>query len=188
MLCLRIGRRENPWKMAASRTHDIRHAPCEARAMYELRLPVQAPFVTLQTALTRTLDAAAAYRHASRLSESALLAGFCQDFADQRTEQADRIANLIEESGEVPDYGFSGEANFQQLWMTLVSRRFPTFSEGLPRECERCDRRLERVLLRLVNDGHPHRHELGEILREVRSGMSRLHELRDPHALLPAMS
>jgi len=156
--------------------------------MYELRLPTQAPFVTLQTALTRTLDAAIAYQHASRLSQSRLLADVCQEFADQRNSQADRIADLIDENGAVPDYGFSGEANFQQLWMTLVSRRFPTFREGLPRECERCDRRLERVLLRLVNDAQPHRHELGEILRDVRTGLTRLHELRDPHALLPAMS
>jgi hypothetical protein len=157
-------------------------------AMYELRLPTQAPFVTLQTALTRTLDAAAAYRHASQLSESRLLAEACHAFADQRNEQADRIAGLIDENGDVPNYGFSGEANFQQLWMTLVSRRFPTFREGLPRECERCDRRLERVLLRLINEPQPHRHELGEILRDVRTGLNRLHELRDPHALLPAMS
>jgi hypothetical protein len=156
--------------------------------MYELRLPTQAPFVTLQTALTRTLDAAIAYRHASRLSESRLLAEVCREFADQRNAQADRIADLIDESGDTPNYGFSGEANFQQLWMTLVSRRFPTFREGLPRECERCDRRLERVLLRLVNDAQPHRHELGEILRDVRTGLNRLHELRDPHGLLPAMS
>jgi bacterioferritin (cytochrome b1) len=156
--------------------------------MYELRLPTQAPFVTLQTALTRTLDAAVAYHHASRLSESRLLAEACETFADQRNEQADRIADLIAENGGAPDFGFSGEANFQQLWMTLVSRRFPTFREGLPRECERCDRRLERVLLRLVNDTHVHRHELGEILRDVRTGLNRLHSLRDPHALLPAMS
>lgn len=156
--------------------------------MYELRLPTQAPFVTLQTALTRTLDAAIAYRHASRLSESKLLANACQAFADERTDHADRIAAMIDDGGGVPDYGFSGEAGFQQLWMTLVSRRFPTFREGLPRECERCDRRLERVLLRLVNDAEPHRHDLGEILRDVRSGLARLHELRDSHVLLPAMS
>jgi hypothetical protein len=156
--------------------------------MYELRLPTQAPVVTLQTALTRTLDAAIAYRHASRLSESHLLAEVCLAFANERSEQADQIAALIKESGGVPDYGFSGEANFQQLWMTLVNRRFPTFSEGLPRECERCDRRLERVLLRLVNDSEAHRHEVGAILRDVRTGLARLHALRDPHALLPAMS
>lgn len=156
--------------------------------MYELRLPTQAPFVTLQTALTRTLDAAVAYRHASRLSDSRLLANVCQTFADERNEQADRIAGLIDENGGVPDYGFSGEADFQQLWMTLVSRRFPTFLEGLPRECERCDRRLERVLLRLVNEAEPHRHELGEILRDVRASLNRLHDLRDPHVLLPAIS
>ncbi|MEK7953421.1 hypothetical protein [Luteolibacter soli] len=156
--------------------------------MYELRLPTQAPFVTLQTALTRTLDAAIAYRHASRLSESRLLAKVCQTFADERNEQADRIAGLIDENGDVPDFGFSGEADFQQLWMTLVNRRFPTFLEGLPRECERCDLRLERVLLRLVNEGAPHRHQLGEILRDVRTGLARLHELRDPHVVLPAFS
>ena len=156
--------------------------------MYELRLPTQAPIVTLQTALTRTLDAAIAYRHASRLSESHLLAEACLNFANERTEQADQIAGLIDENGDVPDYGFSGEANFQQLWMTLVNRRFPTFSEGLPRECERSDRRLERVLLRLVNDNNAHRHEIGTNLRDVRTGLARPHELRDPHVLLPAMS
>ena len=160
----------------------------ECSAMYELRLPTQAPFVTLQTALTRTLDAAVAYRHAARLSESRLLAKVCQTLADERSEQADRIAALIDESGGVPDFGFSGEAGFQQLWMTLVNRRFPTFREGLPRECERCDRRLERVLLPLVNDAEPHRHELGEILRDVRTGLARLHELRDPHWMQPAFS
>lgn len=155
--------------------------------MYELRLPTQAPFVTLQTALTRTLDAAVAYRHAAGLSESRLLANVCRSFSEERVEQADRIAEMIDDSGGIPDFGYSREANFQQLWMTLVSRRFPTFREGLPRECERCDRRLERVLLRLVNEAGPHRHEIGEILRDVRSGMTRLHELRDPRSLVPVL-
>jgi hypothetical protein len=155
--------------------------------MYELRLPTQAPHVNLQTALTRTLDAAAAYRHTERLSESRLLAKVCRQFAEERDSHADRLAAMIGDSGGRPDFGPSGEAGFQRLWMTLVSRRFPTFREGLPRECERCDRRLERVLLRLVNGSDGHRHELGEILHEVRTGLARLHELRDPKALVPVL-
>ncbi|MCW1922476.1 hypothetical protein OKA05_07910 [Luteolibacter arcticus] len=156
--------------------------------MYELRLPTQAPFVTLQTALTRTLDAAVAYGHAARLSESRLLARVCQNLTRERTEHADRIAAIIDAQGDIPDFGVSGEAGFQQLWMTLVSRRFPTFSEGLPRECERCDRRVERVLVRLVDEGAPYAYALGEILRDVRSGLARLHELREPQGALPALS
>jgi hypothetical protein len=158
--------------------------------MNELRLPAQASSVTLQTALTRTLDAASAYVHAAGLSESRLLEQCCRHLAAERHGHAERIAGLIERSGGTPDFGPSREAGFQQLWMTLVNRRFPTFREGLPRECERCDRRLERVLLRLWNSpatGEDTRRELGEILREVRGGLVRLHELRDPHGLVPAI-
>jgi hypothetical protein len=156
--------------------------------MSELRLPTQASAVTLQTALTRTLDAASAYVHAAGLSESRLLEKCCGELAAERHDQADRIASLIERNGGAPDFGPSREAGFQQLWMTLVNRRFPTFREGLPRECERCDRRLERVLLRLWNSpatDEATRHDLGEILRDVRDGIARLHELRDPHGRLP---
>lgn len=158
--------------------------------MNELRLPAQASSVTLQTALTRTLDAVAAYLHAAGISESRLLENTCRNLAAERNAQADRLAGLIAQSGETPDFGFSREAGFQQIWMTLVSRRFPTFREGLPRECERCDRRIERVLLRLWNDRGSEaalRHELGEILRDVRAGLARLHDLRDPQVLLPSL-
>jgi hypothetical protein len=154
--------------------------------MNELRLPTQASSVSLQSALTRTLDAVCSYHHAATISESRLLTQLCQRFVAERNAQADRIAGLIERTGGTADFGFSRDAGFQQIWMTLVSRRFPTFREGIPRECERSDRRLERVLMRLWNDpssdGHL-RHELGEILREVRSGLARLHELREPQGL-----
>jgi hypothetical protein len=159
----------------------------EGGIMNELRLPTQATSVTLQTALTRTLDAASAYLHAAGLSESSLLASCCRELAAERHDQAGRIAALIERDGGTADFGPSPEAGFQQLWMTLVNRRFPTFREGLPRECERCDLRLERVLLRLWNATADRgtRHALGAILREVRGSLARLHELRDSSGALP---
>lgn len=156
--------------------------------MNELRLPTQASSVSLQTALTRTLDSVCSYQQAMSISESDMLAKLCRELAAERNAQADRIATLIRTGGGTPDFGFSREAGFQQIWMCLVNRRFPTFREGLPRECERSDRRLERVLLRLWNDpatDEDLRHEVGELLREVRGGMSRLHHLRDPHGAIP---
>jgi len=157
--------------------------------MNELRLPAQASSVSLQTALTRTLDAVCAYHQAVSISESSLLAKLCRELAAERNVQADRIADLIGRNGGTPDFGFSREAGFQQIWMCLVNRRFPTFREGLPRECERSDRRLERVLLRLWNDPSTNeelRAELGELLRDVRGGLERLRELREPRGLAPA--
>lgn len=156
--------------------------------MNELRLPTQASSVSLQTALTRTLDAVCAYQQASSISESGLLSNLCKEFAATRNAQADRIAELMAETGETADFGFSREAGFQQIWMCLVNRRFPTFREGLPRECERSDRRLERVLLRLWNDpstGEDLRDELGGLLREVRGGLSRLQQLQSPQGPVP---
>ena len=158
--------------------------------MNELRLPAQASSVTLQTALTRTLDAVSAYLHAASISESHILTQVCNELAIERNAQADRIAAWIEDSGEKADFGFSREAGFQQIWMSLVSRRFPTFREGLPRECERSDRRLERVLLRLWNDpetGEMLRLNLGDLLREVRDGIERLDRLREPGPLVPSL-
>ena len=154
--------------------------------MNELRLPAQASSVSLQTALTRTLDAVAAYLHAASISESRILIQVCNDLAIERNLQADRIAGWIEREGGEPDFGFSREAGFQQIWMSLVSRRFPTFREGLPRECERSDRRLERVLLRLWNDPDTDeelRQDLGSLLRDVRAGIERLERLRAPGVL-----
>ena len=151
--------------------------------MNELRLPTQASSVSLQTALTRTLDSVCAYQQAASISESGLLSSLCKEFATMRNSQADKIAGWMGHCGVTPDFGFSREAGFQQIWMCLVNRRFPTFREGLPRECERSDRRLERVLLRLWNDPSTDgklRHELGDLLREVRGGLARLHQLRDP--------
>lgn len=156
--------------------------------MNELRLPTQASSVSFQTALTRTLDSVCAYQQALQISESGLLARLCRELASERNKHADRIAELIKKSGSEPDFGFSREAGFQQIWMCLVNRRFPTFQEGLPRECERSDRRLERVLLRLWNDPETNdslRGELGELLREVRSGLERLQHLRNPEVLVP---
>jgi hypothetical protein len=156
--------------------------------MNELRLPTQASSVSLQTVLTRTLDAVCAYQQAASISESDLLSTLCKEFASARNAQADKVAALMARSGQTPDFGFSREAGFQQIWMCLVNRRFPTFREGLPRECERSDRRLERVLLRLWNDpstGEDLRHELGELLREVRGGLARLHHLRGPQGPVP---
>ncbi len=157
--------------------------------MNELRLPAQASSVSLQTALTRTLDSVCSYHQAASISESGMLARLCRELAAERNRQADKIADLILKNGDTPDFGFSREAGFQQMWMCLVNRRFPTFREGLPRECERSDRRLERVLLRLWNDpatGEQTRRELGELLREVRQGLNRLHQLRDSHGPVPA--
>lgn len=156
--------------------------------MNELRLPTQASSVSLQTALTRTLDAVCAYQQAASISESGLLSNLCKEFAAARNSQADKIAGLMGRVGENADFGFSREAGFQQIWMCLVNRRFPTFREGLPRECERSDRRLERVLLRLWNDPSTReeiRQELGELLREVRGGLARIHQLRDPQGSVP---
>ncbi|QJE96405.1 hypothetical protein [Luteolibacter luteus] len=156
--------------------------------MNELRLPTQASSVSLQTALTRTLDAVCAYQQAASISESGLLSDLCKEFASLRNAQADRIAELMAEAGDTPDFGFSREAGFQQIWMCLVNRRFPTFREGLPRECERSDRRLERVLLRLWNDPSTEevlRHELDGLLRDVRGGLARLHQLQGPHGPVP---
>ena len=57
------------------------------------------------------------------------------------------------------------------------------FRQGLPRECERSERRLERVLLRLFNapgfDEFTHR-ELGGLIRELRRDLVRLSSLRKP--------
>ena len=156
--------------------------------MNELRLPTQASAVSLQTALTRTLDSVCAYQQAAMISESGMLAKVCKQLAGERNAQADRIAVLIGKGGGTPDFGFSREAGFQQIWMCLVNRRFPTFREGLPRECERSDRRLERVVLRLWNDPSTEdelRDELGDLLREIRGGLARLHQLRDPQGPIP---
>lgn len=151
--------------------------------MNELRLPPQASSVSLQTALTRTLDSLSTYRHAAGISDSGLLAEICGDLAASRGDQIDRLSAMIERDGGTPDFGPSQEAGFQRIWMTLVSRRFPNFREGLPRECERSDRRLERVLMRLLNaDGceTSKRAELAAILREVRTTLARLRRLRHP--------
>jgi hypothetical protein len=157
--------------------------------MNELRLPVQASSVSLQTALTRSLDSVSTFLHAARISESHLLGNVCRDLAEHRSGQAERIAAMIEREGGTPDFGPSREAGFQRIWMTLVSRRFPTFREGLPRECERSDRRLERVLLRLLNVPGCEkslRGELAAILREVRADLARLRRLRHPRAGMAA--
>lgn len=157
--------------------------------MNELRLPAQASSVSLQTALTRSLDAVSTYLHGARISESRLLENVCREFAERRSGMAERIAGLIELEGSTPDFGPSREAGFQRIWMTLVSRRFPTFRDGLPRECERSDRRLERVLLRLLNaPGYERsvRDGLAEILRELRADLKRLRALRHPRQVITA--
>lgn len=157
--------------------------------MNELRLPAQASSVSLQTALTRSLDSVSTYLLAARISESHLLENVCRELAEHRGGQAERIAAMIEREGAAPDFGPSREAGFQRIWMTLVSRRFPTFREGLPRECERSDRRLERVLLRLLNAPGCERSvrgELAEILREVRADLARLRRLRNPRGGIAA--
>lgn len=151
--------------------------------MNELRLPVQASSVSLQTALTRTLDSISTYLHAARISESHLLENICRELAEHRSHQAERIAGMIERTGGTPDFGPSREARFQRIWLTLVSRRFPTFRDGLPRECERSERRLERVLLRLLNDrscDERTRRELADMIRELRQDLVRLRSLRKP--------
>jgi hypothetical protein len=151
--------------------------------MNDLRLPVQARSVDLQKALTRTLDSLTAYLHAAKISSSNLLENVCRGSAENRHAQVGRIADLIERNGGRPDFGVSREAGFQRLWMSLVNRRFPNFRHGLPRECERSERRLERVLLRLFNDmsfdDWTHR-ELGTLIRELRRDLIRLRSLRKP--------
>ncbi len=159
--------------------------------MTALQFPAQASSVDLQKALTRTLDSLTAYLHAAKISDSGLLENVCRKSAEERHSQAGRIADLIERNGGKPDFGVSREAGFQRLWMSLVSRRFPNFREGLPRECERSERRLERVLLRLFNDpGYDeftHR-ELGGLIRELRRDLVRLRSLRKPKADLRTVS
>ena len=151
--------------------------------MNDLRLPAAAPSVDLQNALTRTLDSLTTYLHAAKISDSGLLENVCRKLAEERHSQAGRIAGLIERNGGTPDFGASREAGFQRLWMTLVSRRFPNFREGLPRECERSERRSERVLLRLLGDprfDESTRRELGTLIRELRRDLMRLRSLRHP--------
>ena len=144
--------------------------------MTELQFPAQASSVDLQKALTRTLDSLTAYLHAAKISDSGLLENVCRKSAEERHSQAGRIADLIKRNGGKADFGVCREAGFQRLWMSLVSR-------GLPRECERSERRLERVLLRLFNapgfDEFTHR-ELGGLIRELRRDLVRLSSLRKP--------
>ena len=156
--------------------------------MNELRLPTQASSVSLQTALTRTLDSLSTYLHAARISESRMLGDTCRDLAAKRSAQIDRLSALIERDGGTPDFGPSQEAGFQRIWMTLVSRRVPTFRDGLPRECERSERRLERVLVRLLNDSSTDestRRELGGLIRDLRHDLRRLRSLRQPRGNVP---
>jgi hypothetical protein len=153
--------------------------------MNELRLPEAAVSVDLQTALTRALDSLAAYLHAAKISDSGVLENMCRRLAEERHSQAGRLVALIERNGGTADFGASREAGFQRLWMTLVSRRFPNFREGLPRECERSERRLERVLLRLFNDSRfdeETRRELGALIRGLRRDLTTLRSLRQPGA------
>lgn len=155
--------------------------------MNELRLPAQASSVSLQTALTRTLDCISTYLHAARISESRTLENVCRELAEHRWEHAERIAAMIQREGGTPDFGPSREAGFQRIWMTLVNRRFPTFRDGLPRECERSERRLERVLLRLLNAldcERSARDGLAGILRDVRADLKRLRALRHPRLVI----
>ena len=151
--------------------------------MTELQFPAQASSVDLQKALTRTLDSLTADLHAAKMSDSGLLENVCRKSAEERHSQAGRIADLIKRNGGKADFGVCREAGFQRLWMSLVSRRFPNFRQGLPRECERSERRLERVLLRLFNapgfDEFTHR-ELGGLIRELRRDLVRLSSLRKP--------
>ena len=151
--------------------------------MTELQFPAQASSVDLQKALTRTLDSLTAYLHSPKISDSGLLENVCRKSAEERHSQAGRIADLIKRNGGKADFGVCREAGFQRLWMSLVSRRVPNFRQGLPRECERSERRLERVLLRLFNapgfDEFTHR-ELGGLIRELRRDLVRLSSLRKP--------
>lgn len=149
--------------------------------MIEIRLPRPASTATLQLALTRALESASAYAHAAGISRSEDLRKLCRRLFDDRKSQAERIARLIRESGGTPSFNLTWEANFQQLWMTLVDRRAPDGQASLPRECERGDRRLERVLLRLWHDpatGARRRQQLDLLVRELRGGFRHLPHLR----------
>ncbi|WP_193213704.1 DUF2383 domain-containing protein [Luteolibacter marinus] len=157
--------------------------------MIELRLPTPASTATLQLALTRALESANSYRHATGIARSARLKELCLALTEERESQANRIARLIENEGGTPDLRLTWEAGFQQLWMTLVDRRAPDSEETLPRECERGDRRLERVLMRLWHDpatGASRRRHLGVLLREVRGGFQRLPQFDDARHSLTA--
>lgn len=149
--------------------------------MITLRLPRPASSATLQLALTRALESASAYKHAAGISRSEGLKGLCRGLLAERKSQAQRLARLIQESGGTPDFNLSWEANFQQLWMTLIDRRAPDAQAGPPRECERADRRLERVLLSLWHDpatGARRRQQLDLLVRELRGGFRHLPHLR----------
>lgn len=153
--------------------------------MQELRLPDPSNTVSLQLLLTRALDSLTAYLHAARISRSSKLRSFCTGISEVRRRQVDEIAAMMEERGEDPDFGSSREADFQLIWMSLVERRSPSEGEDLPRECERGDRRFERVLMRLWEQAPAQSDEritLGDYLHEVREAVEMLHQLQEAPA------
>ena len=144
-----------------------------------------------QDALTLLIDSVCAHFHAASLSGSSLLMSACAEIAHERKAQADRMAVLMERRGCEPAMESSREASFQHIWMSLVNRRFPTFRDGLPRECLRVDKGLVKALGRLVHHDELEREDLVEVLQilsDVRASVERIEGFRDSRSLLPAYS
>jgi len=146
---------------------------------------------SFQNALTLLIDSVCAHFHAASLSGSSLLMSACAEIAHQRKDQADALAAMIQRNGCEPDFESSREARFQHIWMSLVNRRFPTFREGLPRECLRVDRAVLKALTKLVHQDDLERDDMNEVIRilsDVRASIDRIEGLRDSRHLAPAFS
>jgi hypothetical protein len=143
-----------------------------------------------QNALTLLIDSVCAHFHAASLSGSSLLMGACAEIAHERKEQADALAALMQKNGSEPELESSREAGFQQIWMALVNRRFPTFRDGLPRECLRVDKAVIKALTKLVHDDLDREDfEVAmKVLSDVRASVARIEALRDSSETLPAYS
>jgi hypothetical protein len=146
-----------------------------------------------QEALTLLIDSVCAHFHAASLSGSSLLMGACAEIAHERKDQADRLAALIQKNGVQPELESSREARFQRIWMSLVNRRFPTFRDGLPRECLRVDRQVIKSLTKLAHHddlASDDMREVIQILTAVRTSVAKIERLRDssPAELVPAFS
>lgn len=146
-----------------------------------------------QEALTLLIDSVCAHFHAASLSGSSLLMGACAEIAHERKDQADQLAALIQRNGAQPELESSREARFQRIWMSLVNRRFPTFRDGLPRECLRVDRQVIKALTKLAHhDGlaSDDMREVVRILAQVRASVAKIERLRDAAGaeLVPAFS
>lgn len=154
-------------------------------------VPVR-PAEVFQNALTLLIDSVCAHFHAASLSGSSVLMSSCAEIARQRKEHADALARIIERNGWEPELESSGEARFQRIWMALVNRRFPTFRDGLPRECLRTDRALVKALAKLANQHdleRGDREQIQEILAVTKASVARIESLRDTsEELVPSLA